>query len=33
MISLWRHNEVIFEKSVKRQVLSAQTHIFIDLAS
>ena len=33
MISLWRHNHVIFEKSVKRQALSTKIHIPIDLKS
>ena len=33
MISLSRHDDVILEKSVKRQALSAQIHIFIDSMS
>ena len=30
MISLWRHDDVIFEKSVKQQTLSTQILISID---
>ena len=32
-ISLWRHDVVIFEKSVKLQASSSQIHIFIDSVS
>ena len=31
--SLWRYDDVIFEKSVKRYASSAQIHIFIDPVS
>ena len=33
MKSLWRNLDVIFEKLVKRQALSAKIHIFIDSMS